>query len=493
MSCVYEAEHTVLRQRLVLKFIAPEYTVNRETLRRFQNEARSASHIEHPNIATVRDLGSTADGSAYVVRDYLTGVDCGQLLSTGPLPIARACDMVHQACVGLSVAHQAGIVHRDIKLTNLFVTRPIDGSELVKILDFGVARLRVLGATGSGAGIGALAYLAPEQVRDAGRVDGRADIWALGVVLYELLTGRKPFDGPDGASVMYQIGFEAPEPPNDLRPELPLELISAIDLALEKDPEKRFETVLAFGDAIGPFTGRPPSRTSSPAVSQRPPLLTPVDAAYDTTQGAVSVVTNAPVSRSLTVRRQRAYRVYTLLALAALVGFGGGGLTRRIVSRDRAAAAAAAAAAADNVPPATPAVSTEILAAQDSTENAPAVVSVAASAPAASGTAELGAVAAASAAALGAAQNAPLRLVRASPDAGTLRAEVESAQRPTAVPSTIASTALTLGAAPSTLPKPSGPKPSAPTSSAPVQSPAGSVPEQANVQQDAPPAAAGRQ
>lgn len=338
-GCVYEAAHVDTGQRFVLKVMLPEHASNRERLRRFQNETMAAGHLEHPNIATVVDAGVAPDGSPYLVMEYLTGQDCGQLLAVnGPLPVVRACDIIHQACIGLFAAHQAGIVHRDIKPENLFVTQSSDGTDLVKLLDFGIARLRVPGAsvaTVAAVAMGTVYYMAPEQVRDAGKVDGRADIWALGIVLYELLTGRRPFDGSDTADIMHQISFEPPEPLSEPHLDIPAELISAIDLALEKDPEKRFETVMALADAIAPFTGRPALGASSLSISQRPPLLTPVDAAYSVTHPGFPVSSNASNSEAVIIMRQRAYRIYTLLLMAALIGFAGGGLTRRVVSKSR--------------------------------------------------------------------------------------------------------------------------------------------------------------
>lgn len=336
---VYEAEHIELGHCCVVKFMSPEHASNRERLRQFQNEAKAAGHLEHPNIAAVLEAGNAPDGSPYLVMEYLTGQDCGQLLrAQGPLPVERACDIVHQTCVGLFAAHQAGIVHRDIKPENLFITLSSDGTDLVKILDFGIAKLRVPGAsaaTVAAVAMGTVYYMAPEQVRDAGKVDGRADIWALGVVLYELLTGRRPFDGPDTANVVHQISFEPQESLSELQANIPVELVSAIDLALEKDPEKRFETVMALADAIAPFTGRPAHGVSNLSISQRPPLHTPVDAAYSITHAGVVVPSNGANGKSVTTMRQRAYRIYTLLIVAALIGFSGGGLTRRVVSNSR--------------------------------------------------------------------------------------------------------------------------------------------------------------
>ena len=200
MGSVYEALHVALERRFAVKFMLPEFAANRETLRRFENEAKAAGRLEHANIAAVMDFGRASDASHCLVLEYLSGQDCSQLLAhLGPLPVDRATNLVYQACLGLAVAHQAGIVHRDIKPENIYVMDAGDGADLVKVLDFGIAKLRTPNAsavTGSGVAMGTFYYMAPEQVRDAGTVDQRADVWALGVVLYELLTAQKPRSSP---------------------------------------------------------------------------------------------------------------------------------------------------------------------------------------------------------------------------------------------------------------------------------------------------------
>jgi serine/threonine-protein kinase len=434
MGRVYEAEDTMFVKLRALKLISPQYASNREAVRRFQNEAKSAGHLEHLNIAAVTDLGTTPDGLPYVVTELLQGQDCGRLLaSKGPLQIGRACDIIYQACVGISIAHQAGIVHRDIKPQNLFLTQASDGSDLVKILDFGISKLRIPGANlavTAGIKVDTLYYLAPEQVRDAGKVDGRADVWAIGVVLYELLTGRRPFEGPSATTIAHQIAYELPEPPNELRQELPAALVSALDLSLEKDPEKRFNNVLDLADAIAPFTGRALTRRSHLASSQRPPSPTPVDAAYDTTLSTAYGVTNAPVARTATANRERMHRVYSLLIVAALFGFAGGWLTRRVVNHTRAIAA---------VPTGYPIAQTGGLASNTETLSAPANPPVATVAPVATVVSHEAVVAAASTkpnaatSATSAVTSVPVRLVSATADAGTMRAATQN-DTSTAVP-----------------------------------------------------------
>jgi serine/threonine-protein kinase len=314
MGSVYESHHATLERRFAIKFMLPEYAANREILRRFENEAKAAGRLEHANIAAVTDFGRAQDASPYLVMEYLSGQDCAKLLaSLGPLPVARAANLVFQACFGLAVAHKAGIVHRDIKPENLFVTDAGDGSDLVKVLDFGIAKLRTPNAsavTGSGTAMGTFFYMSPEQVRDAGKVDERADVWALGVVLYELLTARKPFDGTDATKIMYQIVFEQPEPLGKLRPELPPELTALIEKAIRKDPSERFASVMNLAEAIGPFTGRstlrPAGAASEKPASKRTRASAPNVIHVTTSHASVatlSTISSSPSNKSATLRR----------------------------------------------------------------------------------------------------------------------------------------------------------------------------------------------
>jgi serine/threonine-protein kinase len=259
MGAVYEARHATLSRRFALKFLLPELAANRELLRRFTNEAKAAGGLEHPNLAAVTDFGRAADGAPYIVMEFLPGEDCARLLKrTGILPIPRAANVVAQACRGLAVAHDAGIVHRDLKPENLFLTDAGDGSDLVKVLDFGIAKLRVSDAsvvTGTGATFGTAFYMSPEQARGAGEVDARTDVWSLGVVLYELLTGRKPFQGEQFLQVVHQILSAEPPPLASLRPGLPAKLVAAVEKAMAKDVAARVPSVRALGEMLAPFTG----------------------------------------------------------------------------------------------------------------------------------------------------------------------------------------------------------------------------------------------
>src|SRR5450755_1323577 len=257
MGTVYEARHSRLARRVAIKFLLPDFAANREVLRRFENEAKAAGGLEHPNLAAVTDFGRADDGSPYLVMEFLEGEDCAKLLSRqGSLGASRAANIVVQACRGLAVAHKATIVHRDLKPENLFVTDAGDGSDLIKVLDFGIAKLRVADAgvvTGTGATFGTAYYMSPEQARGAGEVDPRTDVWSMGVVLYELLSGRKPFLGEQFLEVIHQILSFDPPPLATLRPDLPPKLVAAIDWAMKKDLRERLPSVISLAEALAPF------------------------------------------------------------------------------------------------------------------------------------------------------------------------------------------------------------------------------------------------
>ena len=309
MGSVYEAQHIALRRRFAVKFMLPEYATNRTTLHRFENEARAAGGLEHANIAAVTDIGQAPDGSPYLVMEYLSGEDGSKLLARlGPLPVPRAANIVFQACLGLAVAHKAGIIHRDIKPENLLIADAGDGNDLVKILDFGIAKLRspdASVATASGMMMGTFFYMSPEQVRDAAKVDPRTDAWALGVVLYELLTGEKPFNGAEPTEILYQIVHESPVTPEKLRPGLPPDLVTVIGQALQKDIERRLPSVSALAQALAPFTGRPSARPMEPSANgtletQPVPATAPAPVHPTTSHAAVSTISKISPPESTT-------------------------------------------------------------------------------------------------------------------------------------------------------------------------------------------------
>jgi serine/threonine-protein kinase len=257
MGKVFEARHLQIGRRVAVKFLRAEFARRPEVAKRFENEARAAGSLSHENIAVVHDFGLADDGSQYLVMELLQGQDCASLLrSAGPLSPGRAVDLVMQACRGLAVAHRHNIVHRDLKPPNLFVCQRGDGSDLVKILDFGVAKLRFDhggSATAEGQPIGTAHYMAPEQARGERSVDQRADIYALGIMLYEFLTGRLPFEATTPMAVLYRALHEEPPPLESLRPGVDAALIAVVKRAMARDPALRFSSAVALLEALAPF------------------------------------------------------------------------------------------------------------------------------------------------------------------------------------------------------------------------------------------------
>ena len=239
MGVVYRAEDLRLARTVALKFLPPELTRDPEAKVRFLQEARAASALDHPNICTIHEVGETDDGRLYLVMPCYDGETLRQRIERGPLSIDEATDIAQQIARGLSKAHRSGIAHRDIKPANLMVTN--DG--VVKILDFGLAKLAGAAAiTRTGSSVGTPAYMSPEQARGED-VDHRTDLWSLGVVLYEMLAGRRPFRGEHEQAVLYSIFNEAPKPLSEARPDAPPELVKIVDGLLAKDPEERYPTV----------------------------------------------------------------------------------------------------------------------------------------------------------------------------------------------------------------------------------------------------------
>ena len=298
MGKVYEAQHVHIGRRVAIKFLLPEYAAHPEIVRRFENEARAAGSLEHENIAAVLDFGQTDEGARYLVMEFLAGQDCEKLLSKeGPLPVTRAVNIVLQVCRGLYVAHQADIVHRDLKPANLFLIKRPDRSELVKILDFGIAKLRKANdqpGTVTGLTLGTPYYMSPEQARGDKNVDLRTDVYALGVILYELLSATRPYEGNSFLEIINSILHEQPPPLEGKRQGLPDGLVDVVRKAMHRDWSQRFQTVADLGEALIPFAGMPVASFHS-----QPAAVAAADAGENTlASGAQSQTasTTAPVT-----------------------------------------------------------------------------------------------------------------------------------------------------------------------------------------------------
>ena len=239
MGEVYKAQDTRLKRLVALKFLPPELTRDEPAKQRFLQEAQAASALDHPNICTIHEINETPDGQLYLVMAYYEGETLKEKIDRGPLAIDEALDIAIQIGQGLAEAHAAGVVHRDIKPANVMLTK---GAQ-VKIVDFGLAKLAwQVGLTQTGKTLGTVAYMSPEQARGH-EVDHGADLWSLGVVLYEMLAGRRPFPGEHAQSVVYAIlNTEVPPLPS-ARVEVPADLARAVGRALAKPVEERYQTV----------------------------------------------------------------------------------------------------------------------------------------------------------------------------------------------------------------------------------------------------------
>jgi len=258
MGIVVAARHLDLGTRVALKLMRGS---ERGDQARFLREAQAASRLESEHVARVTDVGRTGDGSPYMVMEYLNGVDLAvRLREGGPLPIAKAVDYVLQACKAIAEAHALGIVHRDLKPSNLFLVTRRDGSEIVKVLDFGISKMtkpleeasRDITMTDARVVLGSIAYMSPEQLQASSQVDARSDIWSLGIVLYELLTGARPFDGDSAAVVGARIAAAEPPRLRERLPTAPASLEATVLRCLEKRPEQRFADLGELARALAP-------------------------------------------------------------------------------------------------------------------------------------------------------------------------------------------------------------------------------------------------
>ncbi len=259
MGVVVVAMHLHLEERVAIKFLLPEVAMNGEAVARFTREARVAAKIKSEHVARVLDVATLADGTPYLVMEYLIGSDLtGYLRDRGPLDGAEAASFMLQACEALAEAHALGIVHRDLKPANLFLAQRPDGSKTIKILDFGISKIS--GGAGSGqmtrttAIMGSPNYMSPEQLKSARDVDARSDIWSLGVTLFELLTGRVPYEADDLPQLCTMILYSEPRGLRDFRQDLPGEWQRVIQRALAKERDQRYANVAEFARDVSAFT-----------------------------------------------------------------------------------------------------------------------------------------------------------------------------------------------------------------------------------------------
>jgi serine/threonine-protein kinase len=258
MGVVVAATHLELEDKVAVKFLLPQALKNQEAVARFVREARAAVRIKNEHVARIIDVGRLDSDAPFMVMEYLDGVDLGKLRSRGSIRVDDAVDYVIQACDAMADAHSIGIIHRDLKPANLFLTQRSDGSSIVKVLDFGISKVIDPNAmdaslTRTSMTMGSPRYMSPEQLRSAKEVDSRTDVWALGVILYELLTGKTPFGGNNYPELCASILGEAPIAIRDLRPEVPAELEAIVLRCLEKNASGRYGSVAELARALLPF------------------------------------------------------------------------------------------------------------------------------------------------------------------------------------------------------------------------------------------------
>ncbi|HWZ92817.1 MAG TPA: protein kinase [Polyangiaceae bacterium] len=328
MGVVVAATHLQLGQRVALKFLVSN-GMDDQAGARFLREARAVVRLRSEHVVRVLDTGTLESGLPYIVMELLEGRDLAQESSArGPVPVVEAVDWVLQACEGIAEAHSVGIVHRDLKPANLFLTRRADHSPLIKVLDFGIAKVLDMqrspdyALTKTATLMGSPHYMSPEQIRNAKSVDQRADIWALGIVLYELLCGSAPFSATTAPALLAQIVADPPRPLRPQRPDVPRGLEAVIGRCLEKDPARRFASVSEFSRELARF-GSDDGRASSERVariSQAPALAKPTERAVLQLATGPTLIAIEPRPRQKA--RSRFVRWVVPLAVGACGTFG---------------------------------------------------------------------------------------------------------------------------------------------------------------------------
>ncbi len=344
MGAVVLAMHLQLEERVAIKFLLSSVARQPDMVERFLREGRTAIKIRSEHCVRVLDVGTLEGGQPYMVMEFMEGRDLeATIRESGPLPIADAVDFVLQAGEALAEAHALGTVHRDLKPANLFVTKRADGSSSIKVLDFGISKQAGvagnLGMTSTQAVMGSPLYMSPEQMRSSKDVDARSDIWALGTVLYEAITGSPPFDGETVTALIVKITQDAPPPLRSRRMDVPPQLEAVLSTALEKDRARRYQTMASFAAALAPFgtasafasadriarvlgAPRPPQASLVNLAAYAPPTSPSAVAAQ--TQGAHAVTADRTVSKGRSPRL-----VGAIIGLVAVAGIAGVALMNR--------------------------------------------------------------------------------------------------------------------------------------------------------------------
>ncbi|HEX2879594.1 MAG TPA: serine/threonine-protein kinase [Polyangiaceae bacterium] len=330
MGVVLAARHVTLGQRVAIKFLLPDLAARQsEAVERFLREARASIHLRSENVARVIDVDKASNGAPYMVLEYLDGRDLNQVLrEQKQLSVPIAVEFVLQAAEALAEAHSLGIVHRDLKPANLFLTARADGSPLIKVLDFGISKAMASGERGitsTQAVMGSPGYMSPEQVRSSKHVDQRTDVWSLGVILYEFLSGVPPFDGDSVPALSAQIVTETPKALPSLRREIPAALDLVVQRCLAKDVGQRYHNMAELARALSPFV--PPGaqiiverivRIASTSAAHAPTLNADSAQMTQGTQSAFAQTAPAPApGGSISAQRRRGLLAVALVTVVA--------------------------------------------------------------------------------------------------------------------------------------------------------------------------------
>ena len=313
MGVVVAAHHNHLDKTVAIKFLRRDAAKDELAVNRFLREARAVTVLQSEHVVRVMDAGRLDDGLPYLVMEYLNGLDLDQVLAQrGQLPLEEAVEYLLQSMEAVADAHAAGIVHRDLKPSNLFVTTRADGSPLVKVLDFGISKAfdatgaNQVSLTATSMTLGSPLYMSPEQVRSSKTVDARTDIWALGIIAYELLAGVQPFEAETVTGLCAKIVADEPPPLRSIRPDVPPGFEAIVLRCLEKNPASRYASVVDLAAALRPFaspegrasvariartaTGLKPTLASSPGRASWPEVRSSTPQPSDPTVGYAETV-----------------------------------------------------------------------------------------------------------------------------------------------------------------------------------------------------------